>query len=641
MESPQSRCEQIIHQHRVAAGTFVALLLTLSVSEAVAERARNVMEEPSAADFINQGLVDANPSLLAVSHYRDGGPCLVVQDPQGAIGDALLKCPNGDGPVFVDPEASGGMYYLIDEIRTGTQNQNAHRQLLDVRGGYWQQFQADGEAPIFLNDSTIHGFTEIRLVGESLIIGVLDISYPQVFFRGQHTTETGLYVQYDSRPTMSGSDITGSARPSYGQSALGNTIFVPFRDGDIKYYAVFDYNPTSDAIEYRYRLDVPVDQLDVAADEGLVIKWFAAPHLQDGDRFFAFAMFGPPSADPYYDYYGGVTKAVRISFSLPTPCDSVELGACDTDQTCESGDAVPGQIVCAVINNEARITCESHIEECPALIDTDGDGVSDTVDNCPAVSNANQADANNNGIGDACEQASDIDGDGVSDTVDNCPVVSNANQADADNNGIGDACDDPIATCEGVVLAPNCTTGNLCDNGDTMPGTEVCNIPNGVVEITCEDRPELCTDNCTDPTIVLNISRHTGDLCDTGEFCADGSERSGHWEVGDNCNYYPDECKVECDAFCVPNPNEECVPVTNNGEVTNNGGITNNGQIANNGDTHNNDTTNNGGDKIPAAPDTGCNVSTIDTPLQARDQIWALLMLAMAAGAMGYSKQRK
>ena len=116
MESPQSRCEQIIHQHRVAAGTFVALLLTLSVSEAVAERARNVMEEPSAADFINQGLVDANPSLLAVSHYRDGGPCLVVQDPQGAIGDALLKCPNGDGPVFVDPEASGGMYYLIDEI---------------------------------------------------------------------------------------------------------------------------------------------------------------------------------------------------------------------------------------------------------------------------------------------------------------------------------------------------------------------------------------------------------------------------------------------------------------------------------------------------------------------------------------------
>ncbi|MBI5376569.1 MAG: thrombospondin type 3 repeat-containing protein [Candidatus Schekmanbacteria bacterium] len=36
--------------------------------------------------------------------------------------------------------------------------------------------------------------------------------------------------------------------------------------------------------------------------------------------------------------------------------------------------------------------------------DEDADGVCDSVDNCPAVANADQLDADNNGIGDACEQ---------------------------------------------------------------------------------------------------------------------------------------------------------------------------------------------------------------------------------------------
>jgi len=49
------------------------------------------------------------------------------------------------------------------------------------------------------------------------------------------------------------------------------------------------------------------------------------------------------------------------------------------------------------------------------MIDSDGDGVVDSVDNCPTTSNPNQKDANTNGIGDACDFASDSDNDGVSD----------------------------------------------------------------------------------------------------------------------------------------------------------------------------------------------------------------------------------
>lgn len=37
--------------------------------------------------------------------------------------------------------------------------------------------------------------------------------------------------------------------------------------------------------------------------------------------------------------------------------------------------------------------------------------------------------------------ANDNDGDGVADASDNCPCTANANQADCDEDGIGDACD--------------------------------------------------------------------------------------------------------------------------------------------------------------------------------------------------------
>ncbi|MBL8202381.1 MAG: thrombospondin type 3 repeat-containing protein [Chromatiales bacterium] len=58
--------------------------------------------------------------------------------------------------------------------------------------------------------------------------------------------------------------------------------------------------------------------------------------------------------------------------------------------------------------------------------DADGDGVADTLDNCPLTSNAGQADSDGDGIGDAC---------------DNCINHANPDQFDADNDGYGNRCD--------------------------------------------------------------------------------------------------------------------------------------------------------------------------------------------------------
>jgi hypothetical protein len=71
--------------------------------------------------------------------------------------------------------------------------------------------------------------------------------------------------------------------------------------------------------------------------------------------------------------------------------------------------------------------------------DSDGDGVFDDDDNCPSVANADQADSDSDGIGDACD--GDVDGDGVTNDDDNCPTVANADQADADGDDIGNVCD--------------------------------------------------------------------------------------------------------------------------------------------------------------------------------------------------------
>lgn len=71
--------------------------------------------------------------------------------------------------------------------------------------------------------------------------------------------------------------------------------------------------------------------------------------------------------------------------------------------------------------------------------DGDGDGVLDGSDNCLVTANPDQADADQNGEGDACD-APDADGDEISDSSDNCPSDYNPDQTDSDGNGIGDEC---------------------------------------------------------------------------------------------------------------------------------------------------------------------------------------------------------
>ena len=174
--------------------------------------------------------------------------------------------------------------------------------------------------------------------------------------------------------------------------------------------------------------------------------------------------------------------------------------------------------------------------------DSDGDGVNDGVDNCPAVANADQANNDGDAIGDACD--ADDDNDGVLDGSDNCQFVQNAGQANNDGDALGDACDDDDDN-DGVLDGPdNCNftanagqedldsdgIGDACDDdidGDgVLNGSDNCPLtPNPLQEDNDGDGLGLaCDSNDYAPVVheAQDANGNEGDTLSTSGYFSDG-----------------------------------------------------------------------------------------------------------------------
>jgi hypothetical protein len=137
-----------------------------------------------------------------------------------------------------------------------------------------------------------------------------------------------------------------------------------------------------------------------------------------------------------------------------------------------------------------------------ASADPDGDGIPNATDNCPIVSNRDQANVNAGTetfpVGDACSDLdsagnptiADQDLDGIPDRSDNCFWYANprgtgeTTQPDGNRDGIGDACERiaPVAfvngpitvQCDEVAFTPEASRASLFRMDFGRPGVLTC-----------------------------------------------------------------------------------------------------------------------------------------------------------------------
>lgn len=202
-----------------------------------------------------------------------------------------------------------------------------------------------------------------------------------------------------------------------------------------------------------------------------------------------------------------------------------------------------------VVGNTSQ--CEAIIEVLD--IDSDGDGISNCLDNCPFLANADQGDADNDGVGNVCDicpngdQTIDTDGDGVPDCADVCPLISDSLQVDTDGDGIGDACDNcPHHINPSQVDTDGDGAGNPCD---------ICPNENDQLDSDNDSIPD-CLDDCPfdyDPLQMDQDHDKVGDACDNCPTVVNPNQKDRDNDgIGDNCDnckfdYNPDQIDTDGD----------------------------------------------------------------------------------------------
>lgn len=166
---------------------------------------------------------------------------------------------------------------------------------------------------------------------------------------------------------------------------------------------------------------------------------------------------GSDRAPCEYTNFAGIDAATRSHGTEFVQYPLFYCGAVEGEPSC-----VPERM--RMTAPDASENGSSYYSGMSSATDMDGDGIEDSVDNCETIfnpirplDNGEQADADDDGIGDACDvcplggdddpatcialDINDRDMDGVPNDDDNCPTIPNPDQMDMDGDEKGDACD--------------------------------------------------------------------------------------------------------------------------------------------------------------------------------------------------------
>lgn len=274
---------------------------------------------------------------------------------------------------------------------------------------------------------------------------------------------------------------------------------------------------------------------------------------------------------------GVIFKSVRLFFTWHSLTDdpartqeerqasfSLDCGNIDQPEDADSDGIADLTDNCPAIFNPLQEDADDDGigNECDT--DGDNDGIENDADNCPAMPNTDQSDYDKDSIGDVCDSFSDFDADTLEDNADNCPLVSNFDQADIDGDGIGDACDaeNDDRDADGHL--------NISDNCPDMPNVDQADLDGDGLGDACDnfadndgDLIENSQDNC--PQDANNGQEDTdqdniGNVCDTTPRGPD-SDNDSIPDMDDNCPAVANPTQLDTDGDGQGDACEPAVPV--------------------------------------------------------------------------------
>ena len=203
-------------------------------------------------------------------------------------------------------------------------------------------------------------------------------------------------------------------------------------------------------------------------------------------------LMGTESRDPENNietYTWKQTQGATVSLATPESAETIFVAP---DCGASGGTLTFVLTVVDKTGLKSEDTCQVHIAGYP-IIDHDNDGIDAKIDNCPDVSNSNQADADHDDVGDACDALPDdpkewldTDGDGT----------GNNSDSDDDNDGIADV--DEIELYETDPLHPDTDGDGFSDGEEIAAGSNPLNSTSLPVEPDSVTVYEDAEDGTTD-----------------------------------------------------------------------------------------------------------------------------------------------